>query len=95
MVNESSPSTTARPAFPSSYLSGQQVDDLEAVFDDSDGHELLSVVPSVHHERVDQALDDGALSLAEALGGVASGAVGKVLGVLLLHSDVILQDEGH
>ena len=67
------------------------MDDLEAVLDDADGHELLAVVASVHHEGVDQALHDGALRLAETLGGVAARAVGKELGVLLLDRDVILE----
>ena len=50
-------------------LSGQQVDDLEAVLDDPDSQQLLAVVPAVHHQAVDQALHDGALGLAEPLGG--------------------------
>ena len=58
----------------SSYLEGvlpgQQVDDLEAVLDDPDSQQLLAVVPAVHHQAVDQALHDGALGLAEPLGGV-------------------------
>ena len=31
-------------------LSGQQVDDLEAVLDNPDSQQLLAVVPSVHHQ---------------------------------------------
>lgn len=42
--------------------------------------ELLSVVTAVHHERVGETLDDGALSLAETLGGIATGGVGEVDG---------------
>jgi len=34
-------------------LSGKQVDDLEAVLDDPDSHQLLAVVAAVHHQRVD------------------------------------------
>ena len=49
--------------------------------DDADGHELLAVVAAVHHERVGEALDDGALGLAEALGGISSGGVWKVDGL--------------
>ena len=52
--------------------------DLERVRDDPHGHELLSVVAAVHHERVGQALDDGALCFAEALDGVAAGRVRDV-----------------
>lgn len=52
--------------------------DLESVGDNTGSHELLSVVAAVHHERVGKALDDGALSLAEALGGIAASGVGEV-----------------
>ena len=31
--------------------------------------------------------------LAEALGGVATGRVGQVLGVLVLHGDVVLEED--
>ena len=68
------------------------MDDLKRVFDDANGHELLAVVAAVHHERVDQALNNRALGLPEPLGGVAPAAVGKVLGVLLLDSDVVLKE---
>ena len=54
--------------------------DLEGVGNNADSHELLSVVAAVHHEGVGQALDDGALSLAETLGGIATGRVGEVDG---------------
>lgn len=67
------------------------MDDLKAMLYDPDGHQLLAVVATVHHQGVDQPLDDGALSLAEALGGIPSTAVGKILGVLLLHGDVVLE----
>ena len=73
------------------YLSSEKVDDLEAVLDDPDCHQLLSVVSSVHHQRVDQSLHDRALGLAEALGGVTAGAVRQKLGELLLDGDVILK----
>ena len=46
------------------------MDDLKAVLDNPDSHELLSVVPSVHHKAVDQTLNNGALGLAEPLGGI-------------------------
>ena len=49
-------------------ISGGEVDDLEAVLDDPHGHELLAVVPPVHHQRVDQPLHDRLVSLAEMLG---------------------------
>ena len=57
------------------HISGGEVDDLEAVLDDPHSHQLLAVVPP----------DDRAVNLAELLGGVASGRVQQVLGVLVLH----------
>jgi hypothetical protein len=39
------------------------------VRDDAHGHELLAVVATVHHQRVGEALNDGAVGLAEPLGG--------------------------
>jgi hypothetical protein len=50
------------------------------VGDDADGHELLAVVAAVHHERVGEALDDGALGLPESLLCVPAGRVGDVNG---------------
>merc|ERR1719487_1015733 len=42
-------------------LVGEEVDDLERVGDDADGHLLLAVVAAVHHEAVDEALNNGHL----------------------------------
>ena len=67
------------------------MNDFEGVLDDSDGQELLAVVASVHHERVDQSLDDRALGLPEPLGGETAGGVREELGRLLLDGDVILE----
>ena len=53
--------------------------------DDPHGHELLAVVAAVHHERVGQALDDGALRLAEAFDGVAPRTVRDVHGAADLY----------
>ena len=49
--------------------------------DNSNGHQLLSVVSAVHHERVGQTLNDGALCLSETLDGVATGGVREVDGL--------------
>lgn len=57
---------------------GERTDDFEGVGDDADGHEFLAIVAAVHHQRVGQALDDGALGLAEPLHGVPSCRVGDV-----------------
>lgn len=55
--------------------------DLEGVGNDADSHELLSVVSAVHHEGVGEALNDGAVGLAEALDGIAASGVGDIDGV--------------
>lgn len=54
---------------------------LESVGDDADGHELLAVVAAVHHERVDQTLNNGHLSLLEGLVGVSASSVRGVDGI--------------
>jgi hypothetical protein len=48
------------------------------VGNDADGHELLSVVAAVHHQRVGETLDDGALCLSESLLCISAGGVGDV-----------------
>lgn len=72
------------------YLSRQQVDDLKSVFNYADSHQLFAVVAAVHHHGVGQTLHNGALGLAETLGGVTSSRVRQVLGVFLFHGNVIL-----
>ena len=47
---------------------------------DTDSHQLLAIVAAVHHQRVGEALDDGALGFAEALAGVAASGVRDVDG---------------
>lgn len=74
----------------SGYLSGQQVDDLEGVLDDTHGHQLLAVVAAVHHHGVGETLHNGALGLTETFGRITPSRVWQVLGVLLFHCDVIL-----
>jgi len=48
--------------------------------DNADGHELLAVVAAVHHEGVGETLNDGAVGLAEALGGITTSGVRDVDG---------------
>ena len=52
-------------------LASQKVDDLEAVLDNPDSQQLLAIVPAVHHQAVDQTLNNGAASLPEPLGGIS------------------------
>ena len=60
-------------------LTGQEMDDLETVLNNSDSQQLLAVVSSVHHQAVDQTLNNWALGLAETLDLVATGSVGEEL----------------
>lgn len=48
------------------------MNDFEGVLDDANSHKLLSVVATVHHERIRETLYNGALSLAEALASESS-----------------------
>jgi hypothetical protein len=54
--------------------------DLEGVGDDTDSHELFTVVATVHHEGVGETLDDGALGLSESLDGISASRVRDVDG---------------
>jgi len=60
-------------------LVGEQVDDLEGVLDNAHGEKLLAVVAAVHHQGAREALDDGALSLAEAHLAPATSRMREVL----------------
>jgi hypothetical protein len=60
------------------------VDNLHGVLNDADCHQLLTVVAAVHHQRVSQTLNNGALSLSESLLLVATSSVGDELLVLVL-----------
>jgi hypothetical protein len=52
--------------------------DFECVLHDTNSHQLLSVISAIHHQRVCQAFDDGALGFSEAFDGIATGGVGDV-----------------
>lgn len=62
-------------------LLSQEVDDLESVLDNANSLQLLTVVAARHHERVGETLNDGALRLAETLGGVAASSVRNIDGL--------------
>ena len=47
---------------------------------DPNSHQLLAIVPTVHHERISQSFNDWALGLAETLDGIAAGRVRNVDG---------------
>ena len=73
------------------YFASEQMNDLKRVLEDSDSHQLLAVVAAVHHQRVGDSFDDGALGLTESLGGIPSSTVGQKLGIFLLDCQVILK----
>ena len=58
----------------------QRTHNLEGVGNDADSQQLLAAVTAVHHERVGQTLNDGALGLAETLDGIATSGVREVDG---------------
>lgn len=66
---------------------------LKGVSDNADSHELLAVVAAVHHEGVGETLNDGALSLAEALSGITASGVREVDGRTNL--DVVTASRGN
>jgi hypothetical protein len=72
-------------------LVGQKMDDLEGMLHDADRELLLTVVAALHHHGVDEALDDGASGLAEALLLVATSGVGKEDTSGALEGDVVHQ----
>lgn len=76
---------------------GEQMDDFHSVPDDTNGHQLLSVVAAVHHERVCEPLNDRTLGFPEPLCRVPSSSVWNVGRVLSSHNaDVVDQrDVGH
>lgn len=55
--------------------------DFERVCNYSDSHQLLAVVPSVHHEGVCESFDDGALCFSESFCGISACRVGDVDGL--------------
>lgn len=59
-------------------LLSQESNDFKGVLDNSDSLELLTVVSAVHHQRVGETLDNGALSLSESLRSVLAGRVREV-----------------
>jgi len=50
----------------------------EGVGNYPNSHELLSVIATIHHQGIGEALDDGAIRLSEPLDGIATSGVGDV-----------------
>lgn len=70
----------------------QQMNNLHSMLDDPNSQEFLAIVSTVHHERVGQPLNNGALRLPEPLHRVPAGGVRHIRGVLgCRHSDIISQ----
>ena len=72
------------------YLAGKQVNNFERVLNDSNGHKLLAVVATVHHERTSETLDDGAQRLVKSFDLITASRVRYVLGCLAFDWYVIL-----
>merc|ERR1719451_62903 len=70
-----------------------EVDDVARVFHDPHSKDFLAVVAAVHHKRACNALNDGALSLLEALLVPTPSRVGKEARRVRLACNVIR--EGH
>jgi hypothetical protein len=51
------------------------MDDFHGLLHDTGGQKLLSVITTVHHERVGHTFNDGALGLTETLGSITTGSV--------------------
>mmetsp|Transcript_9720 Transcript_9720/g.19246 ORF Transcript_9720/g.19246 Transcript_9720/m.19246 type:complete len:206 (-) Transcript_9720:27-644(-) len=71
----------------------EQVDDIERVLDNTDSHQFLSIVTSVHHQTADEPLHNWALGLSEALLLITTSGMSCELGILWLHSNIILQGD--
>jgi len=56
----------------------EKVDDFEQVGDDAESKLFLSVVAALHHQRVDDALDNGHLGFAELVLRITPGGVREV-----------------
>jgi len=74
-------------------LAGEESNDVAGVTHDAHSEHLLTVVATVHHQRVGHALHDRALSLLEALLLPATSRVGQVASIAGFGGDVILQAE--
>jgi hypothetical protein len=73
-------------------LISQKVNNLKSLLDNSDSELLLTVVSTLHHHRVDESLNNGALGLSETLLLVTASSVRQVNSSRILESDVILQE---
>ena len=70
-------------------LTGQEMNDVEGLLDNTDGLELLAVVSALSHHGVGESFDDGAGDLLELLSLVFAGSVGQpYLGLGRLDVDV-------
>ena len=59
--------------------------------DNGDCHQLLPIVPAVHHEGVGQSLHNRALSFPETFSRISASCVWQVYRPFVFDSDVVLQ----
>lgn len=52
--------------------------DLEGMGNDPDGHELLAIVSTIHHEGICETFDDRALCFSKPFDGVTASGVRDV-----------------
>ena len=70
-------------------LSGQEVDDVKGLLDVSHGHLLFTIVSSLHHNGIDESLDDWAINfLKTSFLVLSSGVWEEYLTLLRLHVQV-------
>ena len=70
-------------------LTGGKVDEVEGLLDDPDGHDLLAGVTAVHHEVVNEPLDEWAVNLVEPLVLIPAGGMWNHNLLLLVDGDVV------
>ena len=70
-------------------LTGGKVDEVEGLLDDPDGHDLLAGVTAVHHEVVNEPLDEWAVNLVESLVLISAGGVWDHNLLLLVDGNVV------
>lgn len=72
------------------YFSSKQVNNFKSMFNDTNGHQLLAVVSTVHHERASQTLYNWTQSLVKSFDLITTCRVWYIFGSFAFNWDVIL-----
>ena len=75
------------------YLASEQVNNFKRVLDNTNSHQLLAVVATVHHERADETLDNWAQGLTEAFDLVATSSVWQIFSCFTFNWYIILEEK--